>query len=42
VLPGSVDDLHRLARRDFDRLKRRPKMIVRFFHHASLSVTGIP
>jgi transposase len=42
ALPGSVDDLHRLARREFDRLKRHPEMIVRFFRHAGLSVTGIP
>jgi hypothetical protein len=26
-LPGSVDDLHRLARREFGRLKRHPEMI---------------
>jgi len=42
ALPGSVDDLHRLARREFGRLKRHPEMIVRFFRHAGLSVTGIP
>jgi hypothetical protein len=42
ALPGSVDDLHRLARREFGRLKRRPEMIVSFFRHAGLSVTGIP
>ncbi|MPR13954.1 hypothetical protein FS320_44985, partial [Microvirga tunisiensis] len=40
ALPGSVDDLHRLARREFGRLKRHPEMIVRFFRHAGLSVTG--
>ncbi len=40
ALPGSVADLHRLARREFSRLKRRPAMIVRFFH-AGLSVTGL-
>ena len=28
ALPGSVDDLHRLARREFGRLKRHPEMIV--------------
>ncbi len=42
ALPGSVDDLYRLARREFGRLKRHPEMIVRFFRHAGLSVTGIP
>jgi hypothetical protein len=42
ALPNSVDDLHRLARREFGRLKRHPEMIVRFFRHAGLSVTGIP
>ena len=42
ALPGSVDDLHRLARREFGRLKRHPEMIVRFFRHAGLSVTGLP
>ena len=41
ALPGSVTDLHRLARREFSRLKRRPAMIVRFFRHAGLSVTGL-
>ena len=42
ALPGSVDDLHRLARREFGRLKRHPEMIVRFFRHAGLAVTGPP
>ncbi|WP_201842320.1 transposase [Microvirga zambiensis] len=42
ALPGSVDDLHRLARREFSRLKRRPKMITSFFRHAGLSVAGLP
>jgi hypothetical protein len=42
ALPGSVDDLHRLARREFGRLNRHPEMIVRFFRHAGLSVFGIP
>ena len=41
ALPGSVDDLHRLARREFSRLKCRPEMIVRFFRHAGLSVMGL-
>ena len=42
ALPESVADLHRLARREFGRLKRRPEMIVRFFRHAGLSVAGLP
>ena len=40
ALPGSVDDLHRLVRLEFARLQRRPKMIVSFFRHAGLAVTG--
>jgi transposase len=40
--PGSVDDLHRLARREFSRLKCRPEMITSFFRHAGLSVAGLP
>jgi transposase len=40
ALPGSVDDLHRLVRLEFARLQRRPKIIVSFFRHAGLSVTG--
>jgi transposase len=42
ALPRSVADLHRLARREFARLQRRPEMIVRFFRHAGLSVAGLP
>ena len=42
ALPGSVADLHRLARREFCRLQRRPEMIVSFFRHAGLSVAGVP
>jgi hypothetical protein len=42
ALPGSVDDLHRLARREFGRLKRHVEIIVSFSRHAGLSVTGIP
>jgi transposase len=42
ALPESVADLHRLARREFRRLQRRPAMIVSFFRHAGLSVTGLP
>ena len=42
ALPDSVDDLHRLARREFGHLKRHSEMIVQFFRHAGLSVTGIP
>jgi hypothetical protein len=41
ALPGSVDDLHRLARRELGQLKRHPEMIVRFLRHAGLSVTGL-
>jgi transposase len=41
ALPGSVADLHRLARREFGRLQRRPELITSFFRHAGLSVTGI-
>ncbi len=41
ALPGLVADLHRLARREFSRLKRQPEMIVRFFRHAGLSVNGL-
>ena len=40
-LPESVADLHRLARREFVRLQRRPEMIVSFFRHAGLSVAGL-
>jgi transposase len=42
ALPGSVADLHRLARREFCRLQRQPEMIVSFFRHAGLSVAGLP
>ena len=42
ALPGSIADLHRLARREFARLQRRPEMIVSFFQHAGLSVAGLP
>jgi len=42
ALPQSVADLHRLARREFARLQRRPEMIVKFFQHAGLSVAGLP
>jgi hypothetical protein len=31
ALPGSVADLHRLARREFGRLQRRPELITSFF-----------
>ena len=41
ALPGSVDDLHRLVRREFGRLKRHPEMIVRCFRHSGRSVTGM-
>jgi transposase len=42
ALPGSVADLHRLARREFCRLQGQPEMIVSFFRHAGLSVAGLP
>jgi transposase len=42
ALPESVADLHRLARREFARLQSHPEMIVSFFRHAGLSVTGLP
>ena len=42
ALPGSVADLHRLARREFCRLQSQPEMIVNFFQHAGLSVAGLP
>jgi transposase len=38
ALPDSVDELHRLARRSFRRLGRRPETLRHFFHHAGLSV----
>src|SRR3712207_8207217 len=41
ALPGSVADLHRLARREFRRLQHRPELIVSFFRHAGLSVTQL-
>jgi transposase len=41
ALPGSVADLHRLARREFGRLQRRPELITSFFQHAGLSVAGL-
>jgi transposase len=41
ALPGSVADLHRLARREFGRLQRQPELITSFFRHAGLSVTGL-
>ena len=38
AVPDTVDDLHRLARREFRRLQRYPAKIVSFFRHAGLSV----
>ena len=38
ALPGSVDELHRLARRSFRRLGHRPDTLRHFFHHVGLSV----
>ena len=42
ALPGSVADLHRLARHEFGCLQRRPELITSFFRHAGLSVAGLP
>ncbi len=39
--PGSIDDLHRLARREFRRLQHQPAMLVSFFQHAGLSVSQL-
>ena len=41
ALPGSIADLHRLARREFGRLQQRPELITSFFRHAGLSVAGL-
>lgn len=41
ALPGSVAELHRLARREFRRLQHRPELIISFFRHAGLSVTQL-
>jgi transposase len=41
ALPDSVADLHRLARREFRRLQRRPELIVGCFRHAGLPVTRL-
>jgi transposase len=37
--PASTDELHRMVRRSFRRLSRRPAALHGFFHHARLSVT---
>ena len=42
ALPGSVIELHRLARHEFSRLHRRPEFIANFFRHTGLSVAGLP
>jgi transposase len=42
ALPDSVDDLHRLTRREFRRLQHKPRMIVSFFRHAGLAVPHLP
>ena len=41
ALPGSADDLHRLARREFRRPQQRPELVVGCFRHAGLSVTPL-
>jgi hypothetical protein len=40
--PGSVADLHRLARREFRRLQHRPELIAGRFRHAGPPVTRLP
>jgi len=37
AVPGSVDDLHRLARTGFRRLGRQPTVLQRFFQHVGLA-----
>jgi transposase len=37
--PGSVDEPHRVVRRGFIRLGRRPAVLHRFFQHTGLAVT---
>ena len=39
ALPGSVDELHRFARRGFRRVGRHPDTLAAFFRHAGLRVT---
>lgn len=39
AIPASVAELHRLARRAFRRLGRRPDVRHHFFHHVGLTVT---
>ena len=41
ALPGSVAELHRLARREFRRLQHQPALIASFFRHVGLSVTQL-
>jgi transposase len=41
ALPGSIADLHRLARREFRRLQHQPDLIVGCFRHAGLPVTRL-
>jgi hypothetical protein len=39
--PCSAHELHRLARRGFVRLSRRPDALRGFFHHVGLSVKHV-
>ena len=39
ALPGSINELHGLARRSFRRLQRQPTLLCAFFHHAGLNLT---
>jgi transposase len=41
AVPGSVDELHRLARRGFVRLGRQPVVLHHYFQHVGLSVNHI-
>lgn len=38
ALPGSIDELHALARRSFRRLQHQPELLHAFFTHAGLSL----
>ena len=38
ALPGSVEELRRMARRSFERLQRRPQLLRSFFRHSRLSL----
>jgi transposase len=38
ALPGSVEELRRMARRSFERLQHRPQLLRSFFRHCRLSL----